>query len=202
MHDLPTTLGLAIVLFASTNVDDLFLLIAFFADPGFRPWQIVAGQLAGILALVAVSALGSMVAVVVSPRHVGLLGVVPVALGVVKLLRGKDDDGEDGGARARSAGTGLVKVGAIALTTIASGGDNVGVYVPVFAARSRPELVTIVAAFVVLTGVWCAAAHALVRHERLRAPVRRHAGRVTPFVFIALGVYVLVESESWRLLAG
>ena len=48
-------LGLAIALFASTNLDDILLLVGFFADPTFRDRDIVIGQYAGIAALFGVS---------------------------------------------------------------------------------------------------------------------------------------------------
>lgn len=50
------TLLVGIALFASTNIDDVFLTMAFFADPGLRPRAIVAGKYAGIAVLVAASA--------------------------------------------------------------------------------------------------------------------------------------------------
>ena len=39
-------LGLAIILFASTNIDDLVILVGFFADPAFRPSDVVAAPIA------------------------------------------------------------------------------------------------------------------------------------------------------------
>jgi cadmium resistance protein CadD (predicted permease) len=56
-------LWIGLALFAATNVDDIFVLLTFFADPSFRAWQVVIGQYAGILALVGVSLLGAAGAV-------------------------------------------------------------------------------------------------------------------------------------------
>ena len=39
-----TTIGVGIALFAATNVDDIFVLLAFFTDARFRPRQIVRGR--------------------------------------------------------------------------------------------------------------------------------------------------------------
>ena len=50
-----TVLGIAIVVFATTNIDDVFLLSAFFADPRLRSRAVVIGQFAGIGALVALA---------------------------------------------------------------------------------------------------------------------------------------------------
>ena len=40
-------LTVGIVVFASTNVDDIFLLSAFFADSHLKPRNVVAGQFVG-----------------------------------------------------------------------------------------------------------------------------------------------------------
>jgi cadmium resistance protein CadD (predicted permease) len=45
---------------------------------------------------------------------------------------------------------------AVAGVTIANGGDNVGVYVPVFAVVGTTGVVVYAVVFLVLVGVWCA----------------------------------------------
>ena len=70
-------LGIGIVVFASTNVDDIFLLAAFFGDPRLRHRSIVIGQYLGIGALVLVSALAALLALALPDGWVALLGVVP-----------------------------------------------------------------------------------------------------------------------------
>jgi cadmium resistance protein CadD (predicted permease) len=79
-------LGLAIVLFASTNVDDVFVLVGFFADPKFRPREIVAGQYSGIAVLFGVAVLGSLLRLVISRPYIGLFGIVTISLGAKKLF--------------------------------------------------------------------------------------------------------------------
>ena len=81
------TVGVAVALFAATNVDDLFLLVAFFADPRRRPGAIVAGQSLGIAVLVAASLAASLVSRVLPAPWVGLLGLVPLARGIAGLTR-------------------------------------------------------------------------------------------------------------------
>ena len=79
-------LGLAIALFASTNVDDMFVLVGFFADPRFRPRDIVTGQYAGIAALFALALLSSLLSLVISRAYIGLFGVVAIAVGAKRLF--------------------------------------------------------------------------------------------------------------------
>src|SRR5262245_43461174 len=91
------TIGVGIGLFAATNVDDLFLLAAFFADPHLAPRTIVMGQFTGIGALVAISSAAAVAAVVVPAPWVALLGVLPLLLGVRQLwqLTRSVEHGED-----------------------------------------------------------------------------------------------------------
>ena len=91
---------------------------------------------------------------------------------------------------------------AVALVTVANGGDNIGVYVPVFATRTGPELAVMIVVFLILVAVWCFAGHHLVNHPRIGKPLRLHARRVTPLVFIALGLFILVKSRAYSLLGG
>jgi cadmium resistance protein CadD (predicted permease) len=80
--DLPGVLGVAVVLFASTNVDDLVLLAAFFSDPHLRARSVVAGQFLGIGALVSFSAAAALAVMTVPEGYVAFLGVVPLTLGL------------------------------------------------------------------------------------------------------------------------
>ncbi len=83
---------------------------------------------------------------------------------------------------------------------MADGGDNLSVYIPIFATRSASEVVAIGIVFAVMTLAWLGAAFWLTRHRTLGAPIRRHGHRVLPFVLAALGGYILYASGSITLL--
>ena len=132
MESLPALLGLAIVLFVSTNVDDLVVLVAFFAHSKFRAGEVVAGQYLGLAVLFVVSAVGALLALVIPNAYLGLLGIFPILIGIRKLIALRHETAEadlPGIGRSRS-------IAGVALVTIANGGDNVGVYMPSFAVHS------------------------------------------------------------------
>ncbi len=189
-------IGLAMVLFASTNVDDLFVLTGFFADRTLRAREIVLGQYAGITVLTAVSVAASLLSLVIPRAYVGLMGVIPIVIGVGKLLEVVRERGLGKEADRQPNAKGIATV---ALVTIANGGDNIGIYTPAFALRSGREVVAIACVFAVMTAVWCFAAHGLVNLPRVGAPIRRYAHVVTPVVLIGLGVMVLAEAGSFGL---
>jgi cadmium resistance protein CadD (predicted permease) len=188
---------LAVVLFVFTDIDDVFLLMAYLANPRYLVRDVVIGQYLGIGALVAVSVAASLVSLVVSREVVGLLGLLPIAIGVKELLALRGDGNDSGGDAAAAEGNAL----SVAAVTIANGGDNIGVYTPVFATSTPAELAVMVAVFAVMVVPLIAFAYWLVNHRALGAPIRRYGHIVTPVVLIGVGAYVLHTSESLRLLA-
>ena len=194
MGQLAAAIALGVTLFIATNIDDIFVLLAFFASSRVRTRDIVIGQYLGIAALVLASLAAALIALVIPAGYIGLLGLVPIALGVkglYDLWRGDNDDDDEApqfGARS--------KVLTVAAVTIANGGDNIGVYTPVFAVQSFFETTVVVLVFLFMTAVWCAFAHWLVHHPRLGAPLRRYAHRALPFVLIGLGVVIVLEAST------
>jgi cadmium resistance protein CadD (predicted permease) len=173
---------LAAVVFASTNVDDILVLSVFFAQPGRRVWAIVVGQYLGIGVLVLTSVAAALAALVIPREWIALIGVVPLALGIKQLVAGSNHR-----AGQPQTGAGALTVAAV---TAANGGDNLGVYIPLFA--TRPAAIPMYAGvFAIGTAVWCLAAYALVSHPVLAATFTRYGHRVLPWVLIGVGVYVL-----------
>ena len=192
---------LGITLFAATNIDDTFVLLGFFADPKYRAHRVVIGQYLGIATLVAISLLAALIALVIPPAYVGLLGLLPIAIGARKLIDlwgGRDRKEEELERHPASAARGQVL--AVAAVTIANGGDNIGVYTPVFAVRSGIETAVIIAVFVLMTAMWCAIAHWLVHHRTIGAPIRKYGHLILPPLLIGLGLSVLLEAGSFALL--
>jgi cadmium resistance protein CadD (predicted permease) len=189
--------GLAILLFASTNVDDMFVLVGFFADPKFEPREIVIGQYDGITALVGVSVVGSLLALVISRPYIGLFGIGAIGLGLKKLFdlyRDSDDlPKENSGPSGRHTRTATV-----ALVTLVNGADNIGIYMPAFAVRQAYEIGIVAVVFGLMTSLWCFLAHRLVQHPRYGALIRRHGRRVGPLVLIGIGVLIIVPGGQFR----
>lgn len=187
---LPELVALGIAAFASTNIDDIFLLMVFFADVRFRPLLVVAGQYTGILLLVGISLLAALVALAFPKNLVGLLGLLPILLGIKQLLELRRSTPDDQPQLRHPAGAGLFTVAAV---TIASGGDNIGVYVPLFAVRSPAEILALIVVFAAMVAAWCGVGYWLVHHSAAGAHIRRVGRHILPFVLIGLGVWILAE---------
>jgi cadmium resistance protein CadD (predicted permease) len=78
----------AIVAFASTNIDDICLLIVFFARAasaaprGMTPFRVVAGQTLGFSVLVMLSLVGIVLGVFIEAKYVQLIGLLPLCMGL------------------------------------------------------------------------------------------------------------------------
>ncbi len=192
----------AVVLFISTDLDDVFVLLGFFADPRFRTRQIVAGQFIGIAALYALSVGGSFVSLVMRPAFVGLLGLVPITMGLRNAwdLWASFDTRERESADNRSSADGGANIAAVVLMTVANGGDNVSVYIPLFAMRSGPTIAIMGIVFGIMTAAWLTLAYWLTRHRSIGAPVRLYTRLLMPFVYIALGIFILDQAGTLKLL--
>jgi len=172
----------SITTFAVTNIDDAFLLTFFFARR-IPMWTIVAGQCAGFAAIGGISLIGVWGALAVPHRWIRLLGVLPLAMGIKRLLQERRTDAEQRRASAES-------VASIALVTLSNGADNISVYVPFFII-GRAHLSLILIAYTALIALWCFVGRCLGNH-RLILPFVDHWGDwAVPVVFIGLGIYVL-----------
>lgn len=185
---------LAVLLFVSTNVDDLFVLLAFFSDTTVSAKSVILGQFLGIAALYAVSVACVVATHTIPQKYIGLLGFFPIFFGLMRLwtLIRRRNEARELSERKTSAASAF----AVALVTIANGGDNITVYVPAFSVHSKAQVAVFGLVFLMLTGVWLAAGYFLTRHPRLGPPVRRAGNVFAPLVLIALGVVILRESGA------
>jgi cadmium resistance transport/sequestration family protein len=192
--DLGRAAAASVGVFTGTNVDDLIVLTVLFLSARTsgrpRPWQIWVGQYAGIGILVAASVVAALGLTIVPDRWVGLLGLVPFALGVrglVAAIRARNHDEPPDSEVA----TGLVSIIGV---TIANGADNVSVYTPMFRTIGvRGSLVT-VAAFAACIALWCATASWLGSHRVVLNVVQRFGHWIVPVVFVIIGTVILLES--------
>jgi len=190
-----------ILAFVSSNIDDIFLLMLFFADRNFKPREIVLGQFVGIGALIGISLVFSLIGLVIGKTYIGLLGLLPIYLGikgVVRIFRDDPTDDKDHPiAKERNHSNAWIVSG----VTIANGGDNIGIYVPLFATVAWPQKITMVLIFFIMTAVWCILARYLSQHPLMAKAIDKYGHVVTPFVLIVLGMYILNESGVLSLIS-
>lgn len=178
----------AIIAFAATNIDDILILTLFFGQKNLKSSRIVLGQYLGVGSLFAVSLLGFFARFIIPPSLIGLLGVAPIAIGVKKLVDLRRQQPDTNQATAGSAMT-------VAAVTFANGGDNIAVYVPLFANSDRMAAFITIAVFVVMIGLWCVFGYYIGNHRLVRLAIDKYGHLLVPFILIALGIYIILSSS-------
>jgi len=190
------TLLRAVSVFVVTNIDDILLLSLFFADAQVRPWAVISGQFLGIGAIVVVSVVSGMAADAVPEGVLRYTGLVPLLLGLWKLIelwRAERADAADEALDRLPARVGFApQVLGVAGVTIANGGDNLGAYIPLFAAK--PATIPVYAlVFTVMTAVWCGIGFVLVHNPMFGSRLERYGQIALPIVLILLGLEILAN---------
>lgn len=191
----------AVGLFVATNIDDIIVLSLFFGRAAGRPGttaRIAAGQYLGFSAILLAAVLVAFGAARALPQEaIPYFGLLPLLLGLRaawQTWRADDDDDDDAKVAARPIG-----VLTVAAVTFANGGDNIGVYVPVFLAVGTAGIVAYSAVFLVLLAVLIAAARFVATRQPIAELLERWENVLFPLVLIGLGVVILVEGGAFGM---
>jgi cadmium resistance transport/sequestration family protein len=199
----------------ATNIDDIIILLLFFTqvDAKFRRRHIVFGQYLGFTLLIIASLPGFFGGLVVPPEWIGLLGLLPIAIGLKQLADRQEDTTQvqtvtsdlEPSSPSNSAVSFLSSVlnpqtYKVAAVTVANGGDNISIYIPLFAGNTLISLGVILGVFFIMVGVWCAIAYRLTRQPTIARVLSRYGHAVVPFVLIGLGLFIMYERGTFNLL--
>lgn len=193
------TILTAIGVFSSTSIDYLFILIIIFAQLS-KPSQkihIYGGQYLGTAILVGFSLIAAyVVSFVPDEWMIGLLGLIPIFLGIRFAIVGEEDEDEDEIIEKMNARDSSKLFYTVTLLTIASGGDNLGIYIPYFAALSWGQI--LIALFVFALGiiVLVELSRLLSRIPMVSETIETYERIIVPIVFIGLGLYILIENGT------
>lgn len=203
MNELLTAISTGMTAFTATNLDDILILLLFFSQVNavFRRRHIVFGQFLGFTALVFASLPGFFGRLIFPPDWIGMLGLLPIAIGLSRLLNSETDDSEVEAELEQSEKSFFSsflspQTYSVAAVTVANGGDNIGIYVPLFASNTLESLAVILGVFFGMVGVWCYAAYRLIQMRAIADTLTRYGNQLVPFVLIGLGMAILVKSGT------
>jgi len=217
-----STIITAFISFASTNIDDIFILMLFFSqiNNGMEKRHIIIGQYLGIILLITISIIGALGVSLIPSEYVGLLGLVPIYLGVKAYIDHKKDhkNNVDIGQRQIQNSedlelrkiTDIKEEGILSFVmkfinpsavkvlglTFANGADNIGIYIPLFSSMSLRDIFITVIVFMFLTALWCFIGMKLAEHSLIQRIIEKYKNIFIPIVFIGLGIFILIESET------
>lgn len=198
MSELFTAFSTAVVAFVATNIDDILILILFFSqvNGNFRRRHIIIGQYLGFSLLLLASLPGFFGSFFVAPASIRLLGLVPILVGLSSLLQPEEDDSSVDKQSGTSPLTQWLspQTYSVAAVTVANGGDNIGIYVPLFANSKLESLLVILGVFFALVGAWCYGADRLTSFPAVAHLLTDYGNAFVPCMLIGLGVFIVKES--------
>ena len=192
----------SIILYSGTAVDLLIILMLFFAKRKSRKdiINIYLGQFLGSVSLILLSLLFAFVLNYIPSKEIlGLLGLIPIFLGLKVLLLG-DSDGE------AIAKEGLRKdnknlIFLVAMITFAScGADNIGVFVPYFTTLNLANLIVALLTFLVMIYLLVFSAQKLAQVSSVGETLEKYSRWFIAVVYLGLGIYILIENNSFDIL--
>ncbi|MGW3292123.1 cadmium resistance transporter [Streptomyces sp. NPDC001002] len=195
-------IGQAVGLFTVTNIDDILVLALFFAQGAGHQHstrRIVAGQYLGFAAILAVAAAAAFGATFLPEAAIPYLGLLPLGLGLKAAWQAWQNHREGGGDEEEQAGQGGPNSLEIAAVTFANGGDNIGVYVPVFATAGIGGMSVYAVVFLVLVAVWCFAGRFFATRPVIAKVLSRWGHILLPLVLIGIGLLILIEGGAFGL---
>ena len=200
----------------ATTFDDNLYLTAFFGKVNrtFRPKHIVLGEFLGFTALVFASLPGFFGGLIVPDAWIGLLGLLPIAIGISNLMSREEEgsvqtvsvlnSSDEPQHRNQSLWATIRdrQTYRVSAVTIANGGNNIGIYVPLFASSNLHSLGVILCVCYLTIGVWCFLSYHMTRNPLMTPVLARYGRKIFPFVLIYLGLSILIKSGTYQLVPG
>ncbi|MBN3961600.1 cadmium resistance transporter [Nostoc sp. NMS8] len=215
MSKLETAFSEGIIAFIATNIDDIIILLIFFSqvDGNFRRRHILLGQYLGFAAIIIASLPGFFGGLVIQREWIGLLGLLPIGIGIHHLVYKEEDtitvqtvSSDFNQPTSTNPVLSFIlsvlhrQTYKVAAVTIANGGDNISVYVPLFGGHNLASLGVIISVFFIMVGIWCAIAYFLSRQPTIANILSRYGNAVVPFVLIGLGLFIMYDRGTFTLL--
>lgn len=185
-------------IYVSTSIDNLIILALIFSRTKTRQdkWAVYLGDLVGTSVLVVTALILAFILHFIPAQWLlGLLGLIPIVMGVKLLIAGDDDDAAVVNRTLKQRQGLFISV---MLITIAScGADNIGIYVPYFVTLTPGALALVLVTFLVMLTLFCLAGYLLVKLPVVAHFCDQYGRWLTAAVYILLGLYILYESGTW-----
>ena len=194
------TIILAIMAFLATNLDDIFILMSFFAINDNRTVEVVIGQYMGFIFIISFSLFSYFFKIIIPPAYLPLLGIFPILIGLKYLWNyrrdikqgillerslGRSKDSEDGKSSS------VKKIFHVAAVTVSNGGDNLGVYIPLYLSLNIMQIGITTTTFLIMIGIWCFIGYLIVNNGIFREKISKYGHIIFPLILITIGLWIL-----------
>ena len=185
----------AIGVYISTSIDYLIILIILFAQlsQSKQKWHIYAGQYLGTGLLVGTSLVAAYVVNFVPEEWmVGLLGLIPIYLGIRFAIVGEGEEEEEEIIERLEQSKSNQLFWTVTLLTIASG----GIYIPYFASLDWSQTLVALLVFAIGIIIFCELSRVLSSIPLISETIEKYERIIVPLVFILLGLYIMYENGT------
>ena len=190
----------AVGLFIATNIDDIIVLSLFFARGAGQAGttlRILAGQYLGFAGILAATTLVTLGADAFLPTEaIPYFGLIPLTLGLRAAWQAWQGDDDDNDAKVSGKNVSALIVAGV---TFANGGDNIGVYVPVFLNVDTATVIIYCVVFLILVAGLVLLAKFVATRPPIAEVLERWEHVLFPIVLIGLGIFILVSGGAFGL---
>ena len=192
------TLFTAIASYIGTSIDYVLVLVILFAQIKHQGKgkirQVVLGQYVGLSFLLLVSILGAYGLTFIREEWVGFLGLVPILIGLNVAIRGEDEEAEEALEETLTKHSSLFW--GVVFLIISLGGDNLGVYTPLFTSFSVSELILTIGIYFILAAGLLYGTYKIAAVDEVEEWVEKYERIIVPVVFIGLGLLIIYENGT------
>jgi cadmium resistance transport/sequestration family protein len=127
---------------------------------------------------------------------VGLLGLIPIYLGIRFAIVGEGEEEEEEIIERFEQSKANQLFWTVTLLTIASGGDNLGIYIPYFASLDWSQTLVALLVFAIGIIIFCELSRVLSSMPLISETIEKYERIIVPLVFILLGLYIMYENGT------
>ena len=189
MFDAAIVVAVAAGAFMATNLDNLVLMIGLFGRYDDRRYEVLFGYLVGMLVIGAATFYVGKLAGNAPVQYLGLLGVVPVLIGLAEIMRLFRNKGVVKDPVVPGAGS--TAVVATLLAQLGNSTDTIITYSVLFSDANDLADLLVVLSFAGMALLLVLVAYLALRHPWLSRPVQLYGHYITPLILITVGMYVL-----------
>lgn len=187
----------AVLSYIGTSIDHIIVLILLFNQTQHRKRDdvsIISAVFIGFTLIVLTSLAARFGLSLFEPDWIGLLGLIPIVLGVRVLFKPVDDEQKAQDEISRSFSRHQSQFVSVFFLMLAFGGDNLGVYIPLFASLDWLGITVTLLIYYGLTGIMLAAAYKISEVKKINHFIEKYERWLVSSVFILLGLFILLEN--------
>src|SRR5690625_5003265 len=197
------TILTAAAVYLATGIDYIVILILLFSQ--IKKGQIKhiwIGQYIGTAIIIGVSLLVALGVANLVPQQwmIGLLGLLPLYLGIKIWIKGEEDEDEDNILSLFSSGRFNQLCITVTFIVLASSADDFAIYISYFTTLNMMEIIIAVIVFMIMVGVLCLISYRLASLNFVSDKIEKYERWIVPIVFIGLGIYILFENGTFNAL--